>query len=144
MNSSALKGGAAGLLICGILAGVFFAAHSGAADAVDSAAADGRLVYTQICQGCHMPQGQGAEGAGHYPALSNNPALVSWQYMAITILNGRRNMPAFSAKHAPGPFYAPVVLNDAQIAAVINYVRTHFGNDFKDAATAEGVHALDR
>ena len=91
-----------------------------------------------------MPQGQGAEGAGHYPALAGNPALVSWQYMALTIINGRRNMPAFSAKHAVGFFFAPVVLSDAQIAAVINYVRTHFGNHFKDPATADGVRALDQ
>ena len=90
-----------------------------------------------------MPQGQGAEGAGHYPALAGNPALVSWQYMALTMIKGRRNMPAFSAKHAVGLFFAPVALSDAQIAAVINYVRTHFGNNYKDPATADEVHALD-
>jgi mono/diheme cytochrome c family protein len=118
-------------------------AAAGTTEAEEVATAEGQKIYTHICQGCHMPQGQGAEGAGHYPALAGNPALVSWQYMALTIINGRRNMPAFSAKHAVGLFFAPTVLSDAQIAAVINYVRSHFGNDFKDLATAEQVHALD-
>jgi mono/diheme cytochrome c family protein len=126
---------AALLLIC--------SATAGPADATEVAAADGQEIYTHICQGCHMPQGQGAEGAGRYTALAGDPALVSWQYMALTIINGRRNMPAFSAKHAVGLFFAPAILSDAQIAAVINYVRTHFGNDFKDSATADQVHALD-
>ena len=104
---------------------------------------DGGQVYAQICQGCHMPQGQGAEGAGHYPALARNPALGSRQYAALTVLKGRRNMPAFSSRHAVGFFFAPIYLTDAQIAAVINYVRTHFGNHFDDPVTVAEVRALD-
>ncbi len=135
---------AALLLICTAGASPIRADRAGTANAGDLATADGQTIYSHICQGCHMPQGQGAAGAGHYPALAGNPALVSWQYMALTIINGRRNMPAFSAKHAVSFFFEPVVLSDAQIAAVINYVRTHFGNDFKDPATADGVRALDQ
>jgi mono/diheme cytochrome c family protein len=107
-------------------------------------AADGRQVYEQICQGCHMPGGLGAVGAGHYPALAKNPALGSAQYMALTILAGRRNMPAFGAKHAAGFNLPPVTLSEAQVAAVINYIRTHFGNRYSDSITAAEVAALDR
>src|SRR5277367_1178484 len=63
---------------------------------------DGRQIYEHVCQGCHMPDAGGAVGAGHYPSLANNPALASRQYMALRILMGRRNMPAFGAKHAIG------------------------------------------
>jgi mono/diheme cytochrome c family protein len=35
------------------------------------------------------------------------------------------------------------VLSEAQIAAVINYVRSHFGNHYKDEITAAEVKALD-
>ena len=40
----------------------------------------GQDIYTQICQGCHMPQGQGASGAGHYPKLAGDyrPAGDVW------------------------------------------------------------------
>jgi mono/diheme cytochrome c family protein len=90
-----------------------------------------------------MPDAGGALGAGRYPALSKDPTLASRQYMALTILMGRRNMPAFGAKHAIGFGGPPVVLNETQIAAVINYVRTHFGNHFSDSISAAEVIALD-
>ena len=93
-----------------------------------------------------MPQGQGAIGAGRYPAFAKDPALASAPYMALTILGGRRGMPAFALK--PGEdtdsesFIPPTVLTDAQIAGVINYIRTHFGNHYKDAIRVAEVKAL--
>jgi mono/diheme cytochrome c family protein len=104
---------------------------------------DGRQIYEHVCQGCHMRDAAGAVGAAHYPALAKNPALASRRYMALTILIGRRNMPAFGAGHAIGFGGPPAVLSEAQIAAVINYVRSHFGNHYKDPITAAEVKALD-
>jgi mono/diheme cytochrome c family protein len=91
-----------------------------------------------------MPDARGAVGAGRYPALAQDRTLVSRQYMALTILKGRRNMPAFGAKHAIGFGAPPAVLSEAQIAAVINYVRTHFGNRYTDPITAAEVAALEQ
>ena len=105
---------------------------------------DGRQIFERICQGCHMQNGQGAVGAGHYPALANNRTLASRQYVALTILMGRRNMPAFGAKHAVGFGGPAVTLSEDQMAAVINYVRTHFGNRYTDSITAAEVAALDQ
>jgi mono/diheme cytochrome c family protein len=105
---------------------------------------DGRQIYAHVCRGCHMQDAAGAVGAGHYPALAKNPALVSRQYMALTILMGRRNMPAFGARHAIGFGGPAAVLSETQIAAVINYVRSHFGNHYKDQITAAEVEALDQ
>jgi mono/diheme cytochrome c family protein len=36
------------------------------------------------------------------------------------------------------------MMNDDQIAAVVNYVRTHFGNNYQDAVTAADVKAVRR
>jgi mono/diheme cytochrome c family protein len=105
---------------------------------------DGQQIYEHVCQGCHMRDAAGAVGAGHYPALAKNPALASRQYVALTILMGRRDMPAFGAGHAIGFGGPPAVLSEAQIAAVINYVRSHFGNHYKDPMTAAEVKALDQ
>ncbi len=105
---------------------------------------DGRQVFERICQGCHMQNGQGAVGAGHYPALASNRTLASRQYVALTILMGRRNMPAFGAKHAIGFGGPPASLTNDQIAAVINYVRTNFGNRYTDSISAAEVAALDK
>ncbi len=103
--------------------------------------AGGADIYGHICQGCHMAQGQGAVGAGHYPKLAGNPALVSWQYVALTVLNGKNGMPAFGLP-ADQFMFAAVRLSDAQVADVVNYVRSHFGNKWKGSVTADQVAAL--
>ena len=105
---------------------------------------DGAQIFASICQGCHMSGAQGAVGAGHYPALANDPTLASRQYMAITLLMGRRNMPAFGARHAIGFGGPPATLTEEQIASVINYVRSHFGNHYTDLITAAEVRSLDQ
>lgn len=103
---------------------------------------DGKQVYTHLCQGCHMPDGRGAQGAGHYPALAGDPALASANFVAATILNGRRNMPSFRHDENFEFFFGPTWLTDAQVANVVNYVRTHFGNRFEGEITPAEVAAL--
>jgi len=104
--------------------------------------ASGEEIFRQICQGCHMPDAKGAIGAGKYPALAGDSALASSDFMAITLLQGRRNMPAFGGNGDMGLFFAVPTLTDEQIAAVTNYVRTHFGNHFKGTITPAQVKAL--
>src|SRR5216684_8851671 len=55
----------------------------------------GAEIYDHICSGCHMAGGQGAVGAGFYPKLAADKKLVSWEYAALTVLNGRNGMPPF-------------------------------------------------
>ena len=104
--------------------------------------ASGEQIYAHICQGCHMPQAQGAIGAGHYPKLAADPALSSWQYAALTVLGGRNGMPAFGwPAEEPMPF-GVVRLSDQQVAEVVNFVRSHFGNRYPGTVTAAQVAAL--
>lgn len=108
-------------------------------------AATGEQVYTHICQGCHMPDGKGAEGAGTYPAFAGNPKLASASYMAVTVLFGRHDMPSFMInghEDEEAKFMRSAELSDRQIADVINYIRTHFGNHYTDALTATDIAAL--
>jgi len=102
----------------------------------------GAAIYQRICQGCHMPDGEGAIGAGSYPKLAGNVALASWQYVALTVIRGRSAMPAFGApaKQVIAPRTA--LLSDAQIAAVVNYLRTHFGNTFPGQVTPAQIRSL--
>jgi mono/diheme cytochrome c family protein len=102
----------------------------------------GEQIYTQICQGCHMPQGQGAVGAGHYPKLAGDPALTSWQYVAVTVLGGRNGMPPFGLPADQVMETRTVHLSDLQIADVVNYVRSHFGNHYAASVTASQVATL--
>ena len=140
---------AAGAISCALLCAVLVqsparAQSAGMLDSAPIAATSGKEIYETICQGCHMPDAKGAVGAGKYPALAGDLALKSRQFMALTVLMGRRNMPAFSVKHGVGFGGPAATLSYAQIAAVVNYVRSNFGNQFNDAITEEEVAALDK
>ena len=89
----------------------------------------GEALYKGICQDCHMPDGRGAEGAGHYPALAKNPKLAEPGYPISVVTQGLKSMPAFGG-----------ALSDQQIADVVNYIRSgHFGNAYKDTVKPEDV-----
>ena len=68
-----------------------------------------------------MPAGQGATGAGSYPALAKNRNLETGAYPVAIVLHGQKAMPAFAD-----------YFTDEQIANVVNYVRTSFGNHYRD------------
>jgi cytochrome c5 len=91
----------------------------------------GEAVYKGVCQGCHMADAKGAVGAGAYPALAKNENLETAAYPVGIVLKGQKAMPFFALQ-----------LNDQQIADVVNYVRTHFGNKYKDKVKPEDVKAL--
>jgi len=91
----------------------------------------GEGLYANVCQGCHMPDGTGAIGAGAYPALARDQALEAAGYPVHIVVNGQRGMPPVG-----------MMMTDDQVAAVVNYVRTHFGNDYRDAVTAADVKAV--
>jgi mono/diheme cytochrome c family protein len=91
----------------------------------------GEALYADICQGCHMPDGVGAVGAGAYPALARNAKLATAGYPLSLVIQGRKGMPPFGK-----------LLTDQQVAAVVNYIRTHFGNDFADAVSDDDAKAV--
>jgi mono/diheme cytochrome c family protein len=95
--------------------------------------ATGESIYRSLCQACHMPQGEGAKGAGAYPSLARNKNLEAGGYAVYLVVNGQRGMPPFGE-----------MMTDGQIAEVVNYVRTHFGNNFTDAVTAADVKQVRR
>jgi mono/diheme cytochrome c family protein len=91
---------------------------------------DGEVIYRTVCQGCHMPNGEGAVGAGRYPALARNEKLAAGGHSVLVVIKGQKGMPPFAS-----------VLDDGQVAAVVNYVRTHFGNSFTDSVSPEDAKA---
>lgn len=92
---------------------------------------DGLVIYSQICQGCHMANARGGAGAAVIPALAQNPKLKNSGYPVYVVLNGYGAMPWFST-----------TLNDAQIASVVNYVRSHFGNGYTDMVKPDDVASV--
>jgi mono/diheme cytochrome c family protein len=91
----------------------------------------GEQVYKAVCQACHMADAKGGTGAGTIPALAGNKTLAVSAYPVMMVANGKGAMPWFRD-----------MLNPQQITNVVNYVRTHFGNTYKDTVKVEEVAAI--
>jgi len=92
----------------------------------------GETLYRSICQGCHMPGGEGAHsGAGFFPDLRKNQRLAAGAYPALVVLNGLHGMPPFGHQ-----------LDDQQVADVVNYIRSDFGNQYSDVLTPQAVSGM--
>jgi cytochrome c5 len=91
---------------------------------------DGESLYRSVCSGCHMPDGRGASGAGTFPSLAENSRLEAAGYPLHVVTNGLHGMPPLG-----------MFMSDQQVADVVNYVRTHFGNDYHDAVSAADARA---
>ena len=97
-----------------------------AAPAVDP----GAVVYQEVCQACHMANAKGAEGAGKIASLAGDANLAYPEYPIAIVTGGKGPMPWFRGQ-----------LTDQQIADVIGYVRSHFGNHYKGKVTAAMIAA---
>jgi mono/diheme cytochrome c family protein len=93
----------------------------------------GAALFVSVCAGCHQPDANGASGAADYPALTKNKTLASADYLQRLLLSGQKGMPPVGQ-----------MMSDQQIADVINYVRTHFGNAYDDVVSAADVGAARR
>ena len=92
---------------------------------------DGEKMFRRVCAGCHMPDAKGvATGAGFYPALAGNKKLAASGYPVYVVVHGLNGMPAVGQ-----------MMTDQQVADVVNYVRTHFGNKYRDAVKPTDIKA---
>ena len=95
------------------------------APAVASAAPPPKSLYEDNCSACHQVTGKGIKGA--FPALAGSPLVNGPPApLVTTVLNGRAGMPAFKDD-----------INDADLAGILSYVRTSWGNKGKPVTAAE-------
>ena len=91
---------------------------------------DGASLYSHVCAACHQANGEGASGAGAYPALKGDARLASADFVLSVLLGGRQAMPALGR-----------AMSDSQLADLVNYVRKTFVGAVDDAATSERAAA---
>jgi mono/diheme cytochrome c family protein len=100
---------------------------SGAASST-ATAPDGAAVFKEQCVACHQANGQGV--AGDFPPLAGNADLfLSRTFPALVVLfglEGELKVAGKTYRSAMPPF---AHLSDAEVAAVINYVRGAWGNN---------------
>ena len=99
-------------------------------DANDAAAMKelGKTTYDAICVTCHMADGQGQDGA--FPPLAGAGSYYgSPQNMAKIVIGGLTGEITVLGKTYNGAMPAHGHLHDIELAAVLTYVRTSFGNN---------------
>jgi mono/diheme cytochrome c family protein len=108
--------------------------------AVETKVNPGQEIYMKYCMACHQASGSGVQGM--YPTLQK----TDWVYgdksrLIGLLLNGQQgeimvNGQVFRGVMPPHPY-----LTDVQIADVLTYVRSNFGNT-ADAVLPEEVARL--
>ena len=91
---------------------------------------DGASLYAHVCAACHQAEGEGASGAGSYPALKGDERLASTDYLLNVLLGGQHAMPALGR-----------AMSDAQVAALVNFLKQAFAGASDDPATYERAAA---
>lgn len=106
-----------------------------------SVARTGEQVFTQVCVSCHQLTGQGI--AGVYPPLAGSDWMAKSNETLIKIvlhgLMGEIEVNGTKYNNVMTPWGGS--LNDEEVANVLTYVRTSWGNT-GDAVTAEEVKAV--
>lgn len=138
------------LLLAGLLAG-----HAAAASP------NGQALYTSNCAACHQAKGQGVPGA--FPPLAGHvgnllAAKGGRSYIEHVVLYGLQGQIKVKGQTYNGVMPAFGGLKDSELAAILNYVSTSWGNKLpkgqkaftaaelaktrKDKKTAAQVHSL--
>jgi cbb3-type cytochrome c oxidase subunit III len=115
------------VLVAGTLVTVFILAEFGRR-ALGAQTLDGRAIFLQNCAACHQPNGQ---GGGPFPPLAGNPDVNAAESGGIirTVLNGRTGPLTVNGAEYGGnmPSWRDQ-LSNAEVAAVLTYVRSAWNN----------------
>jgi nitrite reductase (NO-forming) len=88
---------------------------------------EGRQIFASVCAACHQADAQGMPGI--IPPLANSDYLMADPERAIRVLlQGLSGPITVNGRHYQGVM-PKLPLTDAQIAAVLSFVRTNFGNN---------------
>ena len=134
--ASLLERGLTSVLLAALISTPAFAQGDtgGGVSRTQTGAESGEQLYRVTCAACHMQDGKGGTGAATIPALASNPRLAAAGYPIQVVLTGKGAMPSFT------PYLKP-----EQMAAVLTFVRTSFGNSYaKPVTEADVTQAMGR
>lgn len=100
----------------------------------------GKKIYDQYCVVCHQVSGQGVPNA-FPPIVQTDYVSGNTERLIGIVLNGLTGEIEVNGEVYNGVMVAHNFLSDAEVADVITYVRSNFGND-APAVTAEEVAAV--
>jgi len=102
----------------------------------------GARLYSQHCANCHMEEGQGLRGL--YPPLAGADYLKqAEENIACMLRYGYEGPMKVNGKTYNQPMPGNNTLSDQEITTLINYIRTQWGNDWKEVSYASVKTVLD-
>lgn len=103
-------------------------------------ALDGKMLYAANCQACHQANGEGLKGA--FPPLKNSPVVngENLELYVDIIMNGYDARADYGAMAAVG---TNMNFTENEVAALINYERTSWGNTGKQVTPEEVKKIMD-
>jgi glucose/arabinose dehydrogenase/mono/diheme cytochrome c family protein len=96
----------------------------------------GQKIYNQYCMACHQSNGMGA--SGRFPPLNGTDWVIGEKERLVhLILNGMEGEIEVNGEIYDGLMPQHSFLNDDQIADVLTYIRTNFGNEASSLSAEE-------
>ncbi len=98
---------------------------------------DGSRIFASNCSACHQPNGRGLPGA--FPPLAGDPVVTAAdprRHIEVVLFGASGSTIGGQRYTSPMPPWASL-LNDDQIAAVINHERTSWGNGAPTVSAAD-------
>lgn len=103
------------------------AVSAAAAATTNAATQDGRAVFNRTCATCHQQNGQGIRGA--FPPLVGSPFVTGDKARLVRlVLHGLTGQLVVGGARYNNVMPPWKTLSDAELAAVLTYVRSSFGN----------------
>ncbi len=101
---------------------------------------DGQALYAANCQACHQANGEGLPGA--FPPLKGSEIVTgdNLELYVDIIMNGYDARPEYGVMSAVG---TNLEWTEHEVAAVINYERTNWGNEGKKVTPEEVKKIMD-
>jgi mono/diheme cytochrome c family protein len=97
---------------------------------------DGKLLFNKYCLACHQADGSGVPGM--YPPITNTEWVAGDKSRLIGImLDGLEGEIKVNGQVYKTAMPSHQYLSDEQIAAILTYVRTNFGNKADGISAAE-------
>ena len=88
----------------------------------------GAMVYLQFCLACHMENGEGVPGL--YPPIVQTEFVLGEKKKLIdAVINGMEGLVEVKGQQYNNVMAKMDYLSDEQIAEVLTYVRSNFGNN---------------
>jgi mono/diheme cytochrome c family protein len=114
-----------GLMLC-IAACQQSSPDKGASAAADSGAERGAALYAQNCVPCHHENGEGVPKV--FPSLSGSPAVVGDPVELAQWVLSQKRPASIPAGRYPTQMLLFGWMNNEDAAALLTYIRSHFGN----------------